>query len=61
MLYELGMLRPYLETVLGELPRDSVYWSRGQEILTSLPKLTPLTSDQLPDEALYREFVPAKK
>ena len=61
MLFELGMLRPYLETVLGELPRDSVNWSRSQEILTSLPKLTPLTSDQLPDEALYREFVPAKK
>ena len=61
MPYELGMLRPYLEKILGELPRDSVYLSRVQEILASLPELAPLTSDQLPDEALYREFVPVQK
>ncbi|MBO5897658.1 MAG: hypothetical protein J6R04_01475 [Clostridia bacterium] len=61
MPYELGMLRPFLETILGELPTDSVYWARGQEILTKLPALTPLSSAQLPSEALYREFVPVQK
>lgn len=61
MEYELGMLRPHLEIVLGQLPENSVYQSRAQEILAKLPELTPLRSAQLPDEALYREFVPIQK
>lgn len=61
MEYELGMLRPHLELVLAQLPEDSEYQSRAQEILAKLPALTPLTSAQLPDEALYCEFVPVQK
>ncbi len=61
MPYEPGMLRPHLVRILGELPTDSVYWSRAREILERMPALTPLSAAQLPSEALYREFVPVQK
>lgn len=59
--YEIGMLRPYLELILGELAPSSIYRKQADEILEHISHVEPLTPDLLPPNALYREFVPVKK
>lgn len=56
--YEIGMLRPHLETILSGLPSSSVYRPHADTILHDIEAVQPLTSDLLPEHALYREFVP---
>lgn len=59
--YEMGMLRPYLARILGELSHSSIYRKQADDILEHISHIEPLTSDLLPSNALYREFVPVKK
>ncbi len=56
--YEIGMLRPHLENILSVLPTSSVYRPHADAILHDISAVQPLTSDLLPEHALYREFVP---
>ena len=56
--YEVGMLRPYLETILGQLPEASVYRPMADRILENISSVQPLMTKWLPASALYREFVP---
>lgn len=56
--YEVGMLRPHLETILCQLPLSSAYRPMADAILQDISKVQPLTSAWLPKHALYREFVP---
>ena len=56
--YEIGMLRPHLENILSQLPSSSVYRPIADAILHDISTVQPLTSDLLPEHALYREFVP---
>ncbi len=56
--YEIGMLRPHLETILQQLPRSSVYCAHADTILQDISTVQVLPSEWLPSHALYREFVP---
>ncbi len=56
--YELGMLRPHLETILSQIPLSSVYRKTGEDILHHIKNVQPLSALWLPQHALYREFVP---
>lgn len=56
--YEIGMLRPHLENILGQLPHSSVYQPRADAILRDISTVQPLRTEWLPSHALYREFVP---
>jgi uridine kinase len=56
--YEVGMLRPHLETILSQIPLSSVYRPMADTILHDISTVQPLISDWLPEHALYREFVP---
>ena len=56
--YEIGLLRPYLETVLSQLDADSECRSRAEDILKSIANVAPLNPCWLPSNALYREFIP---
>ena len=56
--YEIGMLRPHLETIFSQLPSSSVYRPIADAILHDIATVQPLTADLLPEHALYREFVP---
>ena len=55
--YELGILKPYLERALGEIPRDSVYRKRADQILETVSSVQAIDSELLPENSLYREFV----
>ena len=59
--YEIGMLRPYLELILGELSAQSEYRPQADRILEHISHVEPLKTEWLPKNALYWEFVPANK
>lgn len=59
--YEIGMLRPYLELILGQMPPASSYRAKAEEILSSVSRVQALSNQLLPSDALYREFVPMEK
>lgn len=61
MPYEIGMLRPYLELILGKVAPTSKYRAKADEILSNVSHVQPLSNEWLPSDALYREFVPVKK
>lgn len=56
--YEIGLLRPYLEIVLGQLNVDSEYRNRAKDILKNTANVMALDCCWLPNNALYREFIP---
>ncbi len=55
--YELGMLRPYLETILPSILTSNEYGDIAAAILHDIKNVQPLSSALLPEIALYREFV----
>ncbi len=56
--YEIGMLKPHLEKILGQLPPSSIYRPHAETILSDIAGVQPLSAGILPPHALYREFVP---
>ena len=56
--YEIGMLRPHLEIILGNLPLSNVHRAEADAILDHISGVQPLHPSWLPLDALYREFVP---
>ncbi len=55
--YEIGILRPYLETALGEMAEDSLYRAEAEEILDTIRYAEPIPTELLSENSLYREFV----
>ena len=55
--YEIGILRPYLESALGEIPGDSIYRSEAENILDTVKYTQPIPTELLSENSLYREFV----
>lgn len=55
--YELGVLRPYLERLLPEVPRETPNFSQAQRTLERLLGVEPIDSELIEDDSLYREFV----
>ncbi|MBQ8140206.1 MAG: Flp pilus assembly complex ATPase component TadA [Clostridia bacterium] len=55
--YELGVLKPYLTRILGELPDNSVYRADADDILEKLSPVEAIPAELLPEKSLYREFV----
>ncbi len=55
--YEIGMLRPYLETILPPILLSDAYGTIAADILHDISTVQPLSHTLLPEVALYREFV----
>ena len=55
--YEVGVLKPYLFGVLGEVTSDSPYASKANEIIERLSDIIPIPSGLIPENSVYREFV----
>ena len=55
--YEIGMLRPYLETILPQILTSDAYGDIAADILDDIRAAQPISCELLPDVALYREFV----
>ena len=57
MPYEIGMLRPYLETILAQVPKDDKYFGVAQEILASVRGIESVSADYITENSLYKEFI----
>ncbi|NLM56502.1 MAG: hypothetical protein GX192_03525 [Clostridiales bacterium] len=55
--YEVGILKPYLFTVLGEISPDSPYIKKADEIIERLSDIIPIPSGLIPENSVYREFI----
>lgn len=56
--YEIGMLRPHLEIILGNLPLSNAHRADADAVFNHISGVQPLHPSWLPSDALYREFVP---
>ncbi len=55
--YEPCMLKPYLESILGEIPDGSVYSDKAQRLLSLVNGIDVIPSEFIPQHGLYREFI----
>ena len=57
LVFELSMLRPYLEDILGKLPAESKYYPRCVEILQKIKNIQAIPKDYISENSLYNEFI----
>lgn len=55
--YEIGVLKPYLSEYLAEINKSSEYRSAADEILSRIAPAAEISSEFIPKDSLYREFV----
>lgn len=57
MRYDAGILKPYLELILPEVPADDPNFRMASGLLEKLKGITPIPSGYLSADSLYHEFV----
>ncbi|SMG29022.1 nucleoside kinase [Dethiosulfovibrio salsuginis] len=57
LLYELPVLKGYLEPLLQTVPEDSPLFGESRRLLSLLRFVPPLPSDKVPNESILREFI----
>ncbi|MBQ8441306.1 MAG: hypothetical protein IJX19_11630 [Clostridia bacterium] len=57
MPYEVGMLKPYLERILGQIPKNSQFYEEAMEVLRQLTHVQPIPSSYMAPNSLYKEFI----
>ncbi|MBR2459774.1 MAG: hypothetical protein IKB34_00880 [Clostridia bacterium] len=55
--YEACMMKPYLCPLMESVPKDSPYRKRAEMFLEAMRDIDMISSDYLPENALYREFI----
>ena len=57
MPYEIGMLKPYLEKILAEVPETDEFYGVSREILQSVEGISTVPADYMTEHSLYKEFI----
>jgi len=57
MIYELGVLKTYVEPLLYSITYDSPYYKDAIRLINMLKPFLPITSDAIPDDSILREFI----
>ncbi len=57
LIYEIGVLKTYVEPLLYSVPSDSPQYETARRLLNMLKTFLPIPSDAIPDESLIREFI----
>lgn len=57
LLYELGVLRTYVEPLLYDVPVDSIYYEEAKRLLNILKNFMPISSEAVPADSVLREFI----
>ena len=55
--YEACMLKPYLDPLMRSVSPSSPYKKKADELLSALDGIDVISSDYLPENALYKEFI----
>lgn len=56
-LYELGVLRTYVEPLLYSVDEDSMYYEEAKRLLNLIRVFLPIPSEAIPDDSILREFI----
>lgn len=57
LLYELGVLKTYVEPLLYSVPTTSPYYEEAKRLLNLLRLFLPIASDAIPEDSVLREFI----
>lgn len=57
LIYELGVLKTYVEPLLYSVDRTSDYYEEARRLINMLKTFLPIPSDAIPDDSLLREFI----
>ena len=56
-IYEIGVLKTYVEPLLYSVPTDSPYYFEAKRLIDFLRIFLPIPSDSIPEDAVLREFI----
>jgi uridine kinase len=57
MPYEVGMLKPYLEQILGEMDENDKNSHKAKAILEKIKDVSPISNKWLSENSIYHEFL----
>lgn len=57
LIYELAVLKTYVEPLLFSVNEDSVYYEEAKRLLNVLRLILPIPSESIPDDSIIREFI----
>ena len=55
--YEIGVLRTYVEPLLFSVPIDSKYYNEARRLINELQMFFPIPSEYISDDNILREFI----
>jgi uridine kinase len=56
-IYEIGVLKTYVEPLLYSVSKDSEYYEEARRLLKELKLFLPIPSESIPEDAVLREFI----
>ena len=56
-IYELGVLKTYVEPLLYSVSSDSEYYEDAKRLIDFLRLFLPISADRIPEDAVLREFI----
>lgn len=56
-IYEMGVLKTYVEPLLYSVEPDSPYYEEARRLIKSLKLFLPIPSEAIPEDAVIREFI----
>ncbi len=57
LIYELGVLKTYVEPLLYSVDEDSICYEEAKRLLNVLRLILPIPSESIPDDSIIREFI----
>lgn len=57
MLYEIGVIKTYVEPLLYNIDEESIYYDEAKRLLNFLRNFLEIPADALPDDSIIREFI----
>ena len=57
LIYEIGVLKTYVEALLYSVPQDSPYYEEAKRLINFLRLFLPIPADVIPQDSILREFI----
>lgn len=57
LIYEIGVLKTYVEPLLYSVPNDSPYYEEAKRLINFLRLFLPIPADAIPEDSILREFI----
>lgn len=57
LIYEIGVLKTYVEPLLYSVPATSPYYEEAKRLIDFLRLFLPIPADAVPQDSILREFI----